>query len=159
MPEILTQRPDLPKPMPLTEAWQRQRLFEALSHAILGKNQPLLLTIDDLQWCDRDTLEWLHFLLRFDRNAHLLIVGAYRPEEIEQDHPLVATLQALRLEGQVNEVELRPLDEAATQTLATLVAGVEINNETASYSTMKRKATHCLWLKLCGLVCLVKIRS
>jgi tetratricopeptide (TPR) repeat protein len=132
VPEILTARPDLPKPMPLTETWQRQRLFEALSHAILGKNQPLLLTIDDLQWCDRDTLEWLHFLLRFDRNAHLLIVGAYRPEEIELDHPLVATLQALRLEGQVNEVELRPLDEAATQTLATLVAGVEITNETAS---------------------------
>ncbi len=69
LPEVLAQRPDLPRPVALTEAWQRQRLFEALSRAILGTNQPLLLTIDDLQWCDRDTLEWLHFLLRFDRRS------------------------------------------------------------------------------------------
>jgi len=44
LPEILAQRPDLPVPVALTEAWQRQRLFEALSRAILGINQPLLLT-------------------------------------------------------------------------------------------------------------------
>jgi predicted ATPase len=127
LPEILAQRPDLPRPGALTEAWQRERLFEALSRAILGWSQPLLLTIDDLQWCDRDTLEWLHFLLRFDRAARLLVVGTYRPEEIGEGHPLLALLQALRLEGQVTEVELPPLDEAATQTLATQVAGREIN--------------------------------
>jgi DNA-binding SARP family transcriptional activator len=82
LPEVLAQRPDLPRPGALTEAWQRQRLFEALSRAILGTSQPLLLTIDDLQWCDQDTLEWLHFLSRFDRGARLLVVGTYRPEEI-----------------------------------------------------------------------------
>ncbi len=98
LPEIFTQRPDLPRPIALTEAWQRQRLFEALSRAIYGLNQPILLTIDDLQWCDRDTLEWLHFLLRFDRRVRLLIVGTYRPEEIDHTHPLVSSLQALRLD-------------------------------------------------------------
>jgi predicted ATPase len=80
LPEIIAQRADLPKPAALTETWQRQRLFEALSRAILGLRQPILLTIDDLQWCDRNTLEWLHFLLRFDRSARLLLVGTYRPE-------------------------------------------------------------------------------
>ncbi len=131
LPEVLARRPDLPRPVALTEAWQRERLFEALSRAILGLGQPLLLTIDDLQWCDRDTLEWLHFLLRFDRGARLLVLGAYRPEEIGESHPLVSSLQALRLAGQVTEVELEPLDEAATRTLATLLAGVEVDIRTA----------------------------
>ncbi len=131
LPEVLAERPELPRPVALTEAWQRQRLFEALSRAVLGTCQPLLLAIDDLQWCDRDTLEWLHFLLRFDRKARLLIIGAYRPEEICEGHPLLSSLQALRLQGQVTEVDLGPLDETATRTLATQVAGVEINAGTA----------------------------
>ena len=131
LPEIFTQRPDLPRPIALTEAWQRQRLFEALSRAILGLNQPILLTIDDLQWCDRDTLEWLHFLLRFDRRVRLLIVGTYRPEEIDHTHPLVSSLQALRLDETVTEIDLSPLDEGATQSLASLVAGMEIGDTTA----------------------------
>jgi DNA-binding SARP family transcriptional activator len=131
LPEVLARRPDLPRPGALTETWQRERLFEALSRALLGFNQPLLLAIDDLQWCDRDSLEWLHFLLRFDRMGRLLAVGTYRPEEIGEGHPLLSLLQALRLGGQVTEVDLGPLDEAATRTLATLVAGTEIGVGTA----------------------------
>jgi DNA-binding SARP family transcriptional activator len=133
LPEILDQRIDLPRPLALTETWQQQRFKEAMSHAILGLRQPLLLMVDDLQWCDRDTLELLHFLLRFDRKARLLVVGTYRPEEMGERHPLVSTLHTLRLEGQVTEVDLQPLDEAATQTLAMSTAGAKISNETAHH--------------------------
>ena len=131
LPEVLIQRPDLPRPVALTETWQRQHFFEALARAILGNNQPLLLTIDDLQWCDRDTMEWLHFLLRFNHQTKMLVLGTYRPEEIEENHPLVSFLQTLHLDGQVTEVDLHPLDEAATQTLGTLVANLELSKETA----------------------------
>jgi len=124
LPEILAQRPDLPRPLALTEVWQRERLFEALARAILGTGKPLLLAIDDLQWCDRDTLEWLHFLLRFDRSARLLVVGAYRPEDTGAGHPLIALLHALRLEGRLTEIELGRLDEAGTGALAGQIAGV-----------------------------------
>ena len=79
VPDILAERPDLPHPGPLVEGWQRQRLFEALARAILGARQPLLLLLDDLQWGDRETLKWLHFLLRFDPQARLLVVGTVRP--------------------------------------------------------------------------------
>jgi DNA-binding SARP family transcriptional activator len=55
LPELLVARSDLAPPAPLSERWQRQRLFEALARAVLVEGQPTLLLIDDLQWCDPPT--------------------------------------------------------------------------------------------------------
>ncbi|MGD8998618.1 MAG: BTAD domain-containing putative transcriptional regulator, partial [Anaerolineae bacterium] len=88
LPELVLEQPDLSPPGPLTESWQRRRFFEALARSVLGGKQPLLLLIDALQWCDRATFEWLHYLLRFDPRPQLLVVGAYRPEGIGEGHPL-----------------------------------------------------------------------
>lgn len=131
LPEIFTMRPNLPQPMALTEAWERLRLFEALARATVGIGQPLLLIIEDLQWCDRDTLAWLHFIARFDPNGRLLIVGTYRPEEIGDNHPLLSFLQAMRLEGSVTELELKPLDVEGIKTLATFITGVDVDIQVA----------------------------
>ncbi len=131
LPDVLVERPDLPLPGPLREGWQRQRLFEALARAILGARQPLLLLLDDLQWCDRETLEWLHYLLRFDSRARLLIVGTVRPEETTPAHLLEALLAALRRDGQVTEIALGPLDAAGTVLLAGHLAGGDLNAELA----------------------------
>jgi len=133
LPDVLVERPDLPPPGPLREGWQRQRLFEALARAILGARQPLVLLLDDLQWCDRETLEWLHFLLRFDAHARLLIVGTVRPEETPPAHPLEALLAALRRDGQVTEIALGPLDAAETVLLAGHLAGGDLNAELAAH--------------------------
>ncbi len=130
LPEVLAERPDLPPPRPMTEAWQRQRLFEALARAALGDSSSasrLLLVVDDLQWCDRETLDWLHFLLRFDPEARLLLVGTCRPEELDEDCPLTATLPVLHRDVRLREVELGPLDEAQTVDLASHVAGRQVD--------------------------------
>ncbi len=126
LPELLTERTDLSPPGPLTESWQRQRLFDALARAILASSQPLLLVINDLQWCDQETLEWLRYLLRVDPQARLLIVGTFRPEETGPDHPLTSLRLALHRSRQFTEMELSPLDEAETATLAGHVAGREL---------------------------------
>ena len=131
LPEVLTQRPDVLSPGPLTEAWQRQRLHEALARAVLGNGEPLLLWLEDVQWCDRDTLEWLHYLLRFDRTTRLLIVGTLRPEEVLSDHPVAALLSALRHDRQLVEIALGPLDVTRTQQLATYVAGHALDSARA----------------------------
>jgi DNA-binding SARP family transcriptional activator len=132
LPELLVEHPDLPLPGPLTEAWQRRRFFEALARAILEGSHPLLLLMDALQWCDRGTLEWLHYLLRFDAKARLLVVGTCRPEEMGDDHPLVSLLQALRHDGQLTEIELGPLGEAETEALAANMAGGELDPDLAA---------------------------
>src|SRR5229473_6182879 len=127
LPELFAERPDLPRYEPVTEYGQRQRFFEALAHAILAASQPLLLLIDDLQWCDQETLEWLHFLLRFDPTARLLVIGCAREEELPQTHPLRILLLHLRNSMRVTEIPLEPLDAAETGKLAALVANRELD--------------------------------
>ena len=123
LPEILAQHPGLPSPGPLTEAWQRQRLYEALARAVLSTGEPVLLWIEDLQWCDHETLEWLHYLLRFDEQARLLVLGTLRPEEALSDHPLVDLLSALRHDRRLIEIDVEPLDAIGTGQLAAYVTG------------------------------------
>jgi len=123
LPEVLVQHPDLPSPGPLLEAWQRQRLHEALARAMLGTGGPVLLWIEDLQWCDHDTLEWLHYLLRFDEQARLLVMGTLRPEEALSDHPTAVLLAALRHDRRLIEIDVEPLDAIETGQLAACVTG------------------------------------
>ncbi len=131
VPQILVEHPGLPPPGPLTESWQRQRLFEALARAILAARQPLLLLLDDLQWCDHETLAWLHYLLRFDPTARLLIVSTLRAEELTDAHPLHAWLATLRREGQLTQLILEGFSTAETAALAAQLAGHELDPDAA----------------------------
>lgn len=127
--ELARLEPDLLAPGPgrpvgaLTEPWQRQRLFEALSRAILVANRPTILLLDDMQWCDRDTLEWLHYLLRVEPGGWLLVVGTVRVEELDADHHLTTLFDGLHREGRLREVILGPLSEPETNELASYIAG------------------------------------
>ncbi len=122
LPELLAERPDLSPPGPLTEPWQRRRFFEALARAVLGSEQPLLLLLDGLQWCSHGTLEWIHYLVRFDPRARLLVVGTYRPEEVAEGHALTSMLHQLRHDDQLVAIDLSPLSRAETGILAANVA-------------------------------------
>jgi DNA-binding SARP family transcriptional activator len=97
---------------------QRHRLFDAVSRAILAGDRPRLLIIDDLQWCDAETIEWIGFVVRSGRTAPILIVGTARWEEIPPQHPLVGVVDALGHDQAVTTAPLDRLDEDATATLA-----------------------------------------
>lgn len=129
LPELLDQRPDLSPPAPLGDDSQRVRLLDALSNAVLAEGGPLLIAIDDLQWCDSETLDWLHYLLRSRPDAPLLVLASARSEELGPDHPAQPLLVATRTTGQAVELELEPLDPADTAVLAANVAGGELDDE------------------------------
>ena len=129
LPELLINSQTLPRPQPVVEYGQRQRFFEAMARAVRATAQPLLLLIDDLQWCDVETLEWLHYLLRFDPELALVVAGTARSEESPPDHPLAALTRQLRSEGKLVAVELAPLDAAETARLAAQVHGSELDAE------------------------------
>jgi DNA-binding SARP family transcriptional activator/tetratricopeptide (TPR) repeat protein len=126
LPEILAEHPHLPPPEPLIKPWQRLRLFEALARALLTNHSALLLFLDDWQWCDADTLDWLHFLLTDRRGQparpQLLVVTAVRSGERGARSRLADWQAGLAHTGQLTELALGPLNQAATMALAEHVA-------------------------------------
>ncbi len=121
LPELLVETPDQ-SPPPLTESWQRRHLYEALKVAFSKAAKPLLLLIDDLQWCDPDSFEWLHWMFRSAPLERILILGTVRLEETGREHPLAGLLRELRNFGQVDEIPLTALSADETAALATQVA-------------------------------------
>ncbi|MDQ4142490.1 MAG: AAA family ATPase, partial [Actinomycetota bacterium] len=123
LPELLAKVPDLRAPEPLRESEQRQRLFRAMARAIVAARTPVLLVADDLQWSDVETLQFVHYLLRAEPEARLLVAATARREEIDSRHPindLVAALQALE---RISEIELERLGREETGLLAERMAG------------------------------------
>ena len=70
---------------------------------------PLVLFVDDLQWLDRASLDLVRNLAAQDEGMHLLLVGAYRQNEVGPTHPLTATLSAVRGAAVVHEIHAGPL--------------------------------------------------
>ena len=117
LPRLLVTYPDLLPPQPLSESWQRKRFFDALVHAFAAVKQPLLLVLDDIQWCDSDTLEWIqYFLERVEKP--LLIVGTVRTDEIDSAHSMQRMRQQLLRRDRLTEINLTPLSQRATTELA-----------------------------------------
>ncbi|MFE3452575.1 ATP-binding protein [Nonomuraea sp. NPDC059194] len=116
LPELLEASPP-PAPSRSGDLAQRHRLFDAVSRAIVG-DRPRLLIIDDLQWCDVETIELIGFVVRSGPTAPVLIVGTVRSEEVPEHHPLVGLVAALGHDKAVTTVPVEPLDEATTATLA-----------------------------------------
>jgi DNA-binding SARP family transcriptional activator len=123
LPELRAQRPDVLLPTKLTQGWQRQGFFEAMARALLSARQPLLLFLDDVQWCDAETLQWLHYLFRFAPQSRLLMLGTVRAEEMLPGHTLVNSLSSWQPGDLVRELALEPLASSETITLAEQVAG------------------------------------
>ncbi|WP_305038552.1 ATP-binding protein [Halomonas alkalisoli] len=105
-------------PAPMADAWQRRQFFEGLARAILALGRPGLLVLDDLQWCDRETLAWLEVLLQLEPTAPLLLVATLRSEELDDNHELVACCRRLQAQGVLQRLELAPLTAAQTSDLA-----------------------------------------
>jgi predicted ATPase len=92
-----------------------QNRFQMVFRRFLGvfarKEHPLALFLDDLQWLDAATLDLLEHLVTHPEVRHLLLVGAYRDNEVGPGHPLLRTLEAIRaVDGRVHEIVLAPLE-------------------------------------------------
>jgi DNA-binding SARP family transcriptional activator/predicted ATPase len=125
VPEICEQSPDLElltpgQPGPLVENWQRLRFYESLSAAFGKSRKPILLFLDDMQWCDPDSFEWLNALLTSSAAAGVLVLGTVRAEETGREHPYTRFLAGLRQSGLVLEIPLEPLNDQETAELARL---------------------------------------
>jgi len=125
VPEICEQSPESEllrpgQPRPLAESWQRLHFYESLSAAFGKIRKPALLYLDDMQWCDPDSFEWLNAFLTSSAAAGVLLLGTVRAEETGREHPFTRFLAALRQTGIVLEIPLEPLDAEETAELVRL---------------------------------------
>ena len=110
LPEILADDPAMPRPRPMRESWERRHFFEALHAAFGYAPHPLLLVIDDLQWCDPDTTDYLLALFRSNQAGNILVLATIRPEETDRNHPATRLRVELARLGQATEIPLLPLN-------------------------------------------------
>ena len=111
-----------PPPVPEFEPHQAQRRFQLVFRRFIGvfaqPEHPLALFLDDLQWLDAATLDLLEDLLARPGLRHLMLIGAYRNNEVDATHPLIRKLQAIRNAGsRFDEVALLPLARAHVEQL------------------------------------------
>jgi PAS domain S-box-containing protein len=103
-----------PPPVPELEPSQAQSRFQLVFRRFVGvfaqAEHPLALFFDDLQWLDKATLDLLEDLLTRSEMQYLMLIGAYRDNEVDAAHSLTRKLDAIRQAGApVHEVCLAPL--------------------------------------------------
>jgi PAS domain S-box-containing protein len=107
--------------LPPQQAQSRlQLMFRRFLGVFARPEHPLTLFLDDLQWLDAATLDVLADLLTQADVQRLLVIGAYRDNEVDSAHPLMRKLDAIRKAGTfVQEISLAPL---AREDLGRLIA-------------------------------------
>src|SRR5258708_10427536 len=85
-------------------------VFRRFISVFARPEHPLALFLDDLQWLDPATLDLIEDLLSEPDVTHLMLIGAYRDNEVDATHPLMRKLEAIRQKGAiVHDIVLAPL--------------------------------------------------
>ena len=110
-----------PPPMPELPPQDAQSRFQLLLRrfvAVFARDQrPLVLFLDDVQWLDTATIDVIEDLVAAAGVRHLLLVGAYRDNEVGPTHPLRRWLDAIRGTARVLDMPLAPLAHGALSAL------------------------------------------
>ncbi|MEO7000481.1 MAG: AAA family ATPase, partial [Ktedonobacterales bacterium] len=110
LPELGSYLPDLTPTPALEPEQEKRRLYDALAQLFLhlAAQQPLMIVIEDLHWCDDTSLGFLLYLARHSVARPLLLLMTYRSDELHADlRHLLASLDRERL---ATEIALPPLD-------------------------------------------------
>ena len=117
---IIGEQPPVPELPPQDAQGRFQLVFRRFIGVFARPEHPLALFLDDLQWLDAATLDLLEDLLTRPDVQHLMLIGAYRDNEVDPTHPLMRKLEAIRQAGAiVQEIVLAPL---AREDLGQLIA-------------------------------------
>jgi predicted ATPase/signal transduction histidine kinase/DNA-binding response OmpR family regulator/tRNA A-37 threonylcarbamoyl transferase component Bud32 len=115
---IIRKQPPVPQ-LGATESQNRfSRVFEQFIGVFTTKEHPLVVFLDDLQWADSASLKLIELLMTDTDSQYLLLIGAYRDNEVFPAHPTMQTIDKIRQTGVVvNDIVLEPLKLAHVQEL------------------------------------------
>ncbi|HYI14544.1 MAG TPA: AAA family ATPase [Thermomicrobiales bacterium] len=116
--------PELGTPPPTSD---RAALFEALRSALvaIADRRPLAIFFDDIHWADQATLDLLPALAGALAHEPLLIVAAYRSDEVQRGHPVRRLRAEMRRAGRLQELAVGPFDRDGTAKLVARALGAE----------------------------------
>jgi DNA-binding SARP family transcriptional activator/tetratricopeptide (TPR) repeat protein len=106
----------------VADAWQRVRFFEGLARALLAVGRPVLLILDNMQWCDQETLAFLTFCLGLADGEQFLVASTVRDDPGADPVPADWT-DRMRATGLLTELTLTPFEAVDTVRLAEAIAG------------------------------------
>jgi DNA-binding SARP family transcriptional activator len=115
--------PQASAPRAVADAWQRHRFFEGLARALLAVGGPMLLVLDDMQWCDQETLAFIPLCLGLAQGAPLLVAGTLRDDGPEQGPEVGEWIDRMRATGLLTKLSLGPFEAAETARLAEAISG------------------------------------
>ncbi len=109
---VIGKQPSVPKLGPTETQNRFQMFFLNFVRALCDKEHPFILFIDDLQWVDSASLALLKTIMLDEEMKHLLIIGAYRDNEVDSSHPFIMALSELeKADVTINRIELANLFE------------------------------------------------
>ncbi|GAA6618604.1 protein kinase domain-containing protein [Scytonema sp. NUACC26] len=110
--EIIIGKQPKVKQLGLTESQNRFHLvFQKFIYVFTQKEYPLVIFLDDLQWADVASLKLMQLLITDPDSQYLLLVGAYRDNEVSPYHPLMQTIEEIqKVGGIINHIAVKPLD-------------------------------------------------
>jgi predicted ATPase len=101
------------KPLPPVESRNRfHDLFGRFLTCLASEENPLALFIDDLQWCDVASFDFMaNIFANYKEHPYLFLLGAYRHNEVDSSHPLTRLIQNIEKNAQpLKEIRLEPLE-------------------------------------------------
>jgi predicted ATPase/signal transduction histidine kinase/tRNA A-37 threonylcarbamoyl transferase component Bud32 len=108
--QILGKQPPVGQLPPAESQNRFNFVFQRFVRALAAVEHPLALFVDDLQWADSASLKLLEALAVDPDLAHMLVLGAYRENEVPPAHPLMLAIEAIRKGGgRVTTLSLAPL--------------------------------------------------
>ena len=131
---IIGKQIEIPQLEP-TEAQNRlNQVFQKFVRLFTKKEHPLVIFLDDLQWADTSTLKLMQLLATDFSIKYLLLIGAYRNNEVNPTHPLINTIEEIEKHQNINHITLEPL---SNHNVIELVAETLKDNKEDSYSLAK----------------------
>lgn len=109
---LLGEQPPLPE-LEGQEAYNRMiYTFGRFIGSISSEKNTMVIFLDDLQWADPASLDLVRSVMTDNSIGHLFLIGAYRDNEVDETHPLTATLKTIESRyGSVTRLHLEPLQE------------------------------------------------
>ncbi|NQE35800.1 trifunctional serine/threonine-protein kinase/ATP-binding protein/sensor histidine kinase [Microcoleus asticus] len=107
---IVGHQPEVPQLSSHESQNRFNRVFQQFFKVFCQPEHPLVVFLDDLQWADSASLKLIQLLMRDRDSQYLLMIGAYRDNEVNPAHPLIQTLEKIReSRAAINNITVKPL--------------------------------------------------